>query len=620
MISRHAGWMVIVTASMLTTCVTTVLMVPALACAARRRRRGASCRWPFWTWDLAGAVLGTLLLLGPLQTIQGLHPTAPIALAVGAGTQLRRWLVWRSRFWQRISLWFGGLVVCLLPGYALWQWHSVASAPALVWSRPAAQTPNLLWIVLDTVRADHMSVYGYNRPTTPRLAEWAQNGITFDMARSAAAWTLPSHVTMFTGLWPSQHGAGVDQPYFGSAPTLAEHLRARGYATAGFVANVRMCNRSYGVGRGFDTYVDYPWNEEVSLKAAMNSSALGVSVLEVGRRLLLPVFNHYPFDFRRPSRTITDEGRLWLDDVSRRNGEPKLGSRRPFFLFLNLMDAHCPYLPSPDASRKFSIGTVTTKEEAMPKCGWHALQEWAAAAADDDRPRRQRELEAVTRRLGDLYDDCLLGMDQELGRFLGSLRDDGLLTNTWVVITADHGEHFGEHSQFGHGSSLYNELTHVPLILIPPLGSGAPDRDPARALRGRRIAVPVSTRNLARTLASLIDPLADNPFPGRSLGEHWAEAPSGPPDPVLAQIEEPGLRGADFRTENVTRVDSLVDEDRILIDTRNQPPELYDLFADPRQQRNLADQPAERSRLERLKRKLDGVQVELGRTPASPAL
>jgi arylsulfatase A-like enzyme len=206
-------------------------------------------------------------------------------------------------------------------------------------------------------------------------------------------------------------------------------------------------------------------------------------------------------------------------------------------------------------------------------------------------------------------------MDEEVGRFLDGLRDKGILANTWVVITSDHGEHFGEHYQFGHGSSLYNELTHVPLIVIPPLSSGSPDRDPARALRGRRITVPVSTRNLARTMVSLIDPVAPNPFPGCSLAEHWKQDPPGQPHMVLAQIEEPDLSGADFRTENVTRVDSLIDRDRVLIDTRNQPLELYDLFADPRQERNLAELPSERSRLQQLKRRLDSIQLKLGRTP-----
>ena len=180
-------------------------------------------------------------------------------------------------------------------------WHA--------WSQPASKAPNLLFIVLDTLRADHMSLYGYNRPTTPQLDAWSKEGITFDMARSAAPWTLPSHVTMFTGLWPTQHEARVDQPYYGASPTLAEHLRSRGYATAGVVANVRMCNQVYGVGRGFDTYIDYPWNQEVTFQSAMTSSKLGATVLSMMSRFGLPAPHHYPLYYRRPARAITKEAR-----------------------------------------------------------------------------------------------------------------------------------------------------------------------------------------------------------------------------------------------------------------------------------------------------------------------
>ena len=227
-ISRHAGWMVVVTSTLLSASLTLLLMAPALAWAAWRQSRQVPVRRLSWTWDLAGAILGTLLLLGPLQTIQGLHPAAPVSIALGAGIRGRRWLVWRSAAWQRTAFRLGILVAGILPFYTLWQWHAVASVADHVWSQPGASTPNVIWIVADTLRADHMSVYGYNRPTTPEIEKWAKQGITFEMARSAAPWTLPSHVTMFTGLWPTQHGARVDRPYHGPAPTVAEHLRPEG--------------------------------------------------------------------------------------------------------------------------------------------------------------------------------------------------------------------------------------------------------------------------------------------------------------------------------------------------------------------------------------------------------
>ncbi len=610
-ISRHAGWMVVVTSTLLSAILTVLLLAPALAWAAWRQRRQVPVHRLSWTWDLAGAILGTLLLLGPLQTIQGLHPAAPVSLALGAGIQCRRWLVWRSAAWQRISFRLGIVVAGVLPFYTLWQWHAVASVPDHVWSQPFARTPNLIWIVADTLRADHMSVYGYNRPTTPEIEKWAKQGITFEMARSAAPWTLPSHVTMFTGLWPTQHGARVDCPYHGPSPTVAEHLRARGYATAGIVANVRICNRVYGVGRGFDTYVDYPCNQEVSLRAALNNSSLGASAMEVANRLQLPVPRPFPFHVRPDAREITDQGKQWLGLVKECNESMGPGATRPFFLFLNLMDVHGPFVPTSSATGKFWTGPIPPLKQATPECGWVALRE-LGQATPDIQPERLQDLEKVSRRLVDLYDECLSGLDVDLGQFLDGLRSAGMLENTWVVITGDHGEHFGEHNQFGHGSSLYNELTHVPLILIPPIGSGESGPDPSRALRGRRIDVPVSLRDLPATVAELIDPTTDHPFPGRSLTRYWSATGEVPADPVLSQLEEPALRGEDFRTENVTSVHSLIHDNHILIHSRDQPLELYHLFNDPLQLNNLAGQSSERARLERMQKTLDTIRSGLG--------
>ena len=192
-------------------------------------------------------------------------------------------------------------------------------------------------------------------------------------------------------------------------------------------------------------------------------------------------------------------------------GEPS-GSGRPFFLFLNFMDVHGPYRPSPEAAGRFWPGPIPTKPLASPASGWNALRA-RAAAPPEQRGQRQRELEHVRRRLSDLYDECLYGLDAELGRFLRELRAAGRLANTWVVITADHGEHFGEHDRFGHGSSLYNEQTHVPLILIPPLDAARNGTDRAARLRGRRVADPVSLLTRPGRSMTCWMPGGDNPFP-----------------------------------------------------------------------------------------------------------
>ena len=447
-----------------------------------------------------------------------------------------------------------------------------------------------------------MSLYGYQRRTTPELESWAKQGITFEMARSAAPWTLPSHVTMFTGLWPFEHDVRIDRAYRKPSPTLAEHLRSQGYQTGGIVANVRICNAAYGLGRGFDDYLDYPCNQEISLTAMMNNSALGSVVMEVGRRMLLPVPAPVPFGLIRTAREITAEGSAWLDEASGTNPGEINGSRRPFFLFLNLMDVHGPYLPSPDVPRQFWTGPIPSKQLASPESGWNALRA-RNAATPEQREQRDHELEDVSRRLGDLYDQCLYGLDAELGRFLRDLREKGQLANTWVVITADHGEQFGEHDHFGHGSSLYNEQTHVPLILIPPHGAGGNDTDAMAHVRGTRIADPVSLRDLPRTMTDLLVSGARNPFPGAASSTPGARVGPSRAEPILSQLEEPKLAGDDFAADQSARINSVIEENYILIDSRSNPPELYALD-DTKQERNLADHPDHRSRLERMRETL----------------
>ncbi len=600
MVSRHITWMLPVTAPLVIVPVAGILVSPALALFAWRSRRGrrASPLALAWVWGWAGTVLGMLLLLGPLLAIRALHPAAPIALALGLGFRLWRGLVRPIASWRRLSYLGAGIVILALPACLLARWNAIARTREPALSRPVAGSANLLWIVLDTLRADHMSLYGYGRRTTPELEAWAKEGITFEMARSAAPWTLPSHVTMFTGLWPFEHDARVDRAYTGPSPTLAEHLHRHGYQTAGIVANVRMCNTAYGLGRGFDDYLDYPCNQEISLRAMMYNSALGGAVMELGRRMLLPIPGPTPFGLQRTAREITADGRAWLDGVYPSNPRETPGSRRPFFLFLNFMDVHGPYLPSPDADRRFWTGPLPSKRQASPGSGMNALRA-RTAAPPEQREQRERELDDVRRRLTDLYDECLYGLDAELGRFLLELRASGRLANTWVVITADHGEDLGEHDSFGHGGSLYNEQTHVPLVVIPPLGEGT-GTDLAVGLRGRRVSAPVSLRDLPRTLTELLVGGADNPFRGRSLTRFWSASGPALADPVLSQLEEPRLAGDDFAGDQMARINSVIDEDHILIDSGGKPPELYTLD-DRNQQRNLADHPDQRSRLERLR-------------------
>lgn len=603
MISRHAGWMIPATATVLVVTLTLILTAPLQWLAARRTRTspGDSPPGPAWGW--AGMVLGALLLLGPLLAIRGFHPMAPLAVSVGVGYRIRRLVVRPTAAWRRGVHLAAAIGIGVLGLLVLTQRPAAASISAPV-AGSSPRSPSLIWIVIDTLRADRMSVYGYPRPTTPELAAWARSGVTFEMARSTAPWTLPSHISMFTGLWPSEHGACVDRRYHGPSPTMAEFLRSRGYATAGIVANVRMCNTAYGVGRGFDHYVDYPWRDDVNLKAAFYNSSLGLALVKLARKLGVRTMSAYSFEYRQPASEIAARGRRWLDSVVGPRTDSTDGAPRPYFLFLNLMDVHGPYVPAADAPLRFADGPAPTEHNARAEDGWLAAEARDRASAAD-RPRRQQELDAVTRRLGDLYDECLAGLDAQLGRFLSGLRDDGLLANTWVVITADHGEHFGEHGHFGHGSTLYNEQTHVPLIVIPPMGGGRAGEDRHADLRGRRIGIPVSLRDLPATLSEVMLPETSGPFPGHSLARHWRSERPEVPDPVLSQLDAPRLKGEDFRTDQVAWMESLIDEDHILIEYREKGPELFDLFGDPRQEHDLAGRPEQEPRRRRMERFLE---------------
>ena len=164
--------------------------------------------------------------------------------------------------------------------------------------------------------------------------------------------------------------------------------------------------------------------------------------------------------------------------------------------------------------------------------------------------------------------------------------------NTWVIITGDHGEHFGEHRQFGHGSSLYNELTHVPLIMIPPLGS-VRGRDLAGPPRAQN-EVPVSLRDLPATVAELIGPRPRTHFRARASLTGTPPGTAGRSGAVPTRRARSAWRG--FRTDDVSRVDSLIDDNHILIESRNRPLEMYHLVNDPLQQHNLAGLSSEQAR------------------------
>jgi arylsulfatase A-like enzyme len=429
---------------------------------------------------------------------------------------------------------------------------------------PPAGSPNVLLIVLDTVRADRLSLYGYPRPTTPHLARLARRGIRFDRARAAAPWTLASHATMFTGRWPHELGVEWTGPLRGGVPTLAEYLGSLGYATAGFVGNTFYGSYDTGLDRGFAHYEDYVLDGLNAIRTARAVDESLKTMGELGR--LWNISGQTYQDLTRGERK--DAGvvnREFLDWLSRRR-EPG----RPFFAFLNYLDAHSPYLLPSGISQVLDAVPLTERDRQLLGLRW----------SDENR----RRFPGPARRLArDAYDNCLAYLDGRLGELIDELERRGVLDRTLVIVTSDHGEELGDHQLFDHGESLYRAEIRVPLVIVSPAGRGRPT---APAV----VDTLVSLRDLASTVAGFVRPGVASPFPGRSLLESGSDR-SGDDAVVLSELASPNPADPNRGRSPAHRgpLFSLADGDFVYI--RNEGDGREELFAerdDPGELHNLA--------------------------------
>lgn len=459
---------------------------------------------------------------------------------------------------------------------------------------PPPGTPNVVLIVLDTVAADHLSVYGYERPTSPTLEELASRGIRFDRAQAASSWTLQSHASMFTGRWPHEISAGWVTPLDGARPTLAGFLGERGFATAGFTANQWYCAADSGLARGFATFRDYifrrlsPFNAAVLVHRPMDGlMAIGESLADrLGLDLLRPSTRQLWWLFHSDRKGAARVNREFLDWLDRRR-QPD----RPFFAFLNFYDAHHPYQISETGIHRF---TVRGDEEAASDPVENPLQ---AARGDASRQQVARERDA--------YDDCIADLDEEVGRLIDRLGRRGLLDRTWLIVAADHGESFGEHpGVFRHGTSLYGTELRVPLLIAPPASAGVP--------AVRVVTEPVSLHDLAPTIVEIVGQQEGSPFPGASLLARSGAGASGPgaveraptlsevvplnglnPDPAqLLEPRDPLAALSDGDWKYIRREGDVHEE-------------LFHTGRDPHEAHDLASDAAMRPILERMRRTLD---------------
>lgn len=271
--------------------------------------------------------------------------------------------------------------------------------------------PNVLLIVLDTTRADFFSSYGYDRPTTPKIDALTADAVLFTRAFATSFWTLPSHASLFTGLYPTEAGATSETNFLpAEASTIAERLRDGGYRTYAAVANPWV-TAERGLAQGFEEFVE-TWREK---------------------------------------RPPVQRAVRWID------GHAESGA--PFFIFLNFNLPHLPYVPPPAVRATFS--SEPWPEERVDRVTHiHGLWGYLAGAVRLD--------ETDFRIMRDLYAAEVHLTDRLVGRVLSALEASGALDETLVIVTSDHGENIGDHGLIDHALSMYDSTIRVPLLVRFP--------------------------------------------------------------------------------------------------------------------------------------------------------
>lgn len=486
------------------------------------------------------AALSILLLYTPQ-----LHQYAALLLAVGiavrlAGAVKGQELAWRQRFgrlaWGGATV-VGGSAALLLGANAWHERRALRALPAAV-----ADAPNVLLIILDTVRARSLSLYGYERATTPFLESLAREGTTFEWAFSTASWTLPSHASMFTGRFPTQHGADFRSPLDGRYPVLAEVMAARGYRTGGFTANLVATTRGFGLHRGFGRYEDF----RLTIKQLLLSTTIfqGTSFRKAEDAL---VVHRWIGGALRAFLPPELESMYISPDNDPKSAHMVVASfldwrrqdaNRPYFAFLNFFDAHAPYLAPPAYDSMFVDRTVVGK-----------------------------------------YDRSIRYIDDQLRLLFDTLRARGELDRTIVVITADHGEQLGERGMQGHANSLYEQVVHVPLLV----------RYPGRVPAGGRVTRQVTLRDLAATITDLAATQGSTGLGGTSLVSSWTADSLNASEPLqeLGRVPRPGPQHRNAKGSMY----ALADDSLHIIRSGDGKIEIFDYRHDPAELNDLANGP-----------------------------
>ena len=356
--------------------------------------------------------------------------------------------------------------------------------------RKTESKPNVILVVMDAVRADHLSCYGYHRQTSPNIDNLAKKGVLFENAFSTAEWSYPSHASIFTGKYPSFHKTlGKDVCLHKENTTIAEILSASGYQTIGLSGN-DLLSPINGFSRGFQNYIVYDVHYEI--------------------RSILKIMKKNPKDFAR-TLIYGRDGYTFQNIEQIKEFLKKRKKEKPFFLFTNLYNSHAPYNPPRPFKKHFCHNLYRPKLSIMElvfhmifrhpggKIPNFDIRKLNLIANDHGQysfmAKEFQVSEEEWKVVKSWYDGEILYLDYRIGELVEFLQSEGIFENTLLVITSDHGENFGEHGLASHQFCLYDSLIHVPLIMVYP------DIIP----RGRRISNMVSHLDIFPTILNLLN-------------------------------------------------------------------------------------------------------------------
>jgi len=453
-----------------------------------------------------------------------------------------------------------------------------------------SKQPNIILLVMDSARVKNLSCYGYERTTTPNIDALAAQSTLYDQAISVGSLTLPDHASLFTGLYPLNHGVTVSRDALPeNFPTLARRLKELGYQTACFSNNAYISDAT-GLDQGFDTVEDI-WRVTHPRGTERTKMSKRLKQLERRGPLAKPVVSMIRAAMR--TRSIMKARRGNKDSGARLTNEKiqtwLSESRRPdapFFMFVNYMECHERYSPPYPYNRRFMPTRFSPWRVAQ-------VSPNKAQVLAGSEQRRAEDIEIMRA----LYDGALSYLDDAIAGLIRYVESLGILEETLIVVTSDHGDSLGEHDHLGHRMALYEQLVHVPLII----------RYPARFAPGVRVAHQVQLADLYPTFLELAGANSDE-----ATADGFQSLLTPPPPEVrpFTVAENTAPSSLDNMLARMIRTETYK-----YIWKSNHQHELYDLTRDPNEAVNLMTIEPEiaRSMIERLEaweRSQEGKRIE----------